>query len=50
VPYCPAGAIIATGNKFMDEDRCVECYACLRAKICPINAMEKVKLGGPRIL
>jgi len=51
VPYCPAGAIIPTGNKFMvDEDRCVECYACLRAEICPVNALEKVPLDWPRIL
>jgi len=51
VPYCPGGVIIATGNKFMvDEDRCFECYVCLRAEICPVDALEKVPLKWPRIL
>jgi len=51
ISYCPAGAIIATGNKCtVDEDRCVECYACLRGKICPVAALEKVPLEWPRIL
>jgi len=51
VPYCSAGAIIATRNKCMvDEDKCVECYTCLRAEICPVGALEKVQLKWPRIL
>jgi len=51
VPYCPAEAIIATGNKFMvDEDRCFECYICIRAEICPVDAFQKVPLKWPRTL
>jgi len=51
IPYCLAGAIIATGNKFMvDEDRCFECYVCLTSKVCPVAAFEKVPLKWPRIL
>jgi len=51
IPYCPAGAIIAAGNKCMvNEDRCVECYACYRGKICPVDALRKVPLRWPRIL
>jgi len=50
-PYCPAGAIVAAGNRCMvDEDRCVECHACLRAQICPVGALQKVPLKWPRIL
>ncbi|MCJ7646133.1 4Fe-4S binding protein [bacterium] len=51
IPYCPARAIIATGNKFMvDEDRCFECYVCIRAEICPVDAFQKAPLKWPRIL
>lgn len=51
IPYCPARAIIATGNKCtVDEDRCFECYTCLTSGICPVDALEKVPLKWPRIL
>jgi len=51
LPYCPAGAIIPTRDKFMvDEHRCFECYACLTSGICPVDALEKVPLKWPRIL
>lgn len=51
VPFCPEEAIlIAKGKCMVNEHRCVECYACLRAKICPAAALEKVPLEWPRIL
>lgn len=51
IPYCPARAIIATGNKCtVDEQRCFECYVCLTSGICPVDALEKVPLKWPRIL
>jgi len=51
IPYCPALAITATGNKAMvDEDRCFECHVCLMEGVCPVDAFEKVPLNWPRIL
>jgi len=51
IPYCPAGIIIPAGNKCMiDEEKCLECYVCLRADVCPVDALEKVALNWPRIL
>ncbi|MFB0563663.1 MAG: indolepyruvate ferredoxin oxidoreductase subunit alpha [Candidatus Lokiarchaeia archaeon] len=51
IPYCPARAIIATGNKcIVDEGRCFECYVCLTSGICPADAFEKIVLKWPRIL
>jgi len=51
ISYCPVGAIFAEDKKCMvDEERCVECYACLISEICPVDALEKVRLEWPRIL
>jgi hypothetical protein len=51
IPYCPAGAIIAKGNKcIVDEGRCFECYVCLTSGICPVDAFDKIVLKWPRIL
>ena len=51
MPYCPVGAISAENKKcVVDEERCVECYACLIAEICSVGALEKVQLEWPRIL
>src|SRR5665647_2219217 len=40
--YCSVDAIHAGDNKkcFIDQDECVECYVCLRQKVCPHGAME----------
>jgi len=51
IPYCPVGVIVPEGDKCMiDEDRCLECYVCLKADVCPVDALEKVPLKWPRIL
>ena len=53
VPYCPVEAIKyqPTQKKCeIQEDECVECYVCYRAKICPKEAFEMVPLGWPRII
>ena len=53
VPYCPVVAIKYQVNEkkcVIDQDLCVECYVCHRAKICPKAAFEVVPLGWPRIL
>ncbi len=51
VAVCCGEAILQIGKKcVVDEDRCVECYTCLRSGICPEGAFEEVPLGWPRIL
>lgn len=45
--YCTVDAIYAQGNKCaIDQDRCTECYVCLRQKVCPRSAIEPVALDG----
>lgn len=59
VPYCPMEAILfhkkdkEKGIKPYAEinmDECVECTVCLRADVCPTNAIREEKLEWPRIL
>ena len=59
VPYCPMGAIIlhkkdkAKGIKAyaeVDLEECVECSVCLRADVCPTDAIREEKLEWPRVL
>lgn len=52
VPYCPGLAIKYTSDSkcVVDEDRCFECYACLRSKICSEEAFETTPLEWPREL
>jgi len=39
--YCTVDAIYYKEKKcFIDQDECVECYVCLRQKVCPRNAIE----------
>lgn len=54
--YCPVEAIIATDKKTpkgktiwaVDLDRCVECGNCLRAAVCPVDAIIQQPLEWPR--
>lgn len=51
LPYCPVGAITADKEKtYIDQDLCVECGVCHRAKICPVNAIYQQDLTWPRTL
>jgi NAD-dependent dihydropyrimidine dehydrogenase PreA subunit len=58
VPYCPVEAIVATemetpkGKKVrtVDFDQCVECANCLRADICPVDAISQQPLEWPRLV
>lgn len=51
IPFCCVEAILEAGKKcVVDEDKCVECYVCLRSGICPVDAFEEVPLEWPRIL
>lgn len=41
-PYCPEGAIVFRNLKsVVDQDLCVECGACLRAAVCPVDALQE---------
>ncbi|MBB6218570.1 NAD-dependent dihydropyrimidine dehydrogenase PreA subunit [Anaerosolibacter carboniphilus] len=31
---------------FVDQDRCTECYVCLRQKVCPKGAIEAIELDS----
>ncbi len=55
---CPVEAIYSSGQKTsknqqiraVDLDRCVECGTCLRANVCPVDAIYQQPLGWPRTL
>jgi NAD-dependent dihydropyrimidine dehydrogenase PreA subunit len=41
-PYCPTNAIHFEGLKsVVDQEVCYECGSCLRANICPVDAIEE---------
>ena len=41
-PYCPTHAIAFEGLKsVVDQDICYECGTCLRAEICPVDAIAE---------
>lgn len=47
--YCPVNAIRVENRKaVINQDLCTECANCLRAKICPRDALEKPELSWPR--
>ena len=51
IDICCGGAIQQVEDKCaVDEDKCVECYVCLRSGICPTDAFEEVPLRWPRTL
>lgn len=60
LPYCPVSAIkfkgkgkVSEGEKpfaFIDEEECVECGVCFRAKVCPTDAIVRNDLSWPRVL
>ncbi len=51
IPYCPVAAIIDQENRvYIDQDLCVECGVCYRAKVCPVDAIQQPDLAYPRSL
>ena len=43
--YCTVDAIkYADGKCYIDQNECVDCYVCLRQKVCPHGAMAPAKL------
>lgn len=50
-PYCPVGAIQSEASiSNIDQDECVECSVCLRAEICPTDAIYMPNLKWPRLV
>jgi Pyruvate/2-oxoacid:ferredoxin oxidoreductase delta subunit len=52
-PYCPVAAIETIDGpggavSRIDQDRCVECGVCLRAAVCPVDALFMPKIEWPR--
>jgi len=59
VPYCPMGAIILHKGEGdtrtkpyaeIDFEECVECGVCLRAGVCPADAIREQALPWPRVV
>lgn len=51
IPYCPVGAIsLKDDQACIDEEECVECGVCLRANVCPVDAIMQPELDWPRVL
>ena len=48
IPYCPMDAFTVVSRKkvAIDQDKCTECYVCLRKEVCPHEAIERVDLDG----
>lgn len=56
-PYCTIGAIHSVKQEgggdlisIIDQDECVECGVCYRARICPTDAIYQQELKWPRSL
>ena len=52
VPLCPMDAIHLEFEVFswIDPHECSECGTCLRANVCPEDAIQEGKLSWPRVL
>jgi len=49
IPFCPMEAISLGPEKIeIDQDRCVECNACLRSEACPTTSLIEPELQWPR--
>ncbi len=48
IPYCPMDAFQVVNRKkvAIDQDKCVECFVCVRKEVCPHGAIERVELEG----
>ena len=54
-PYCPVSAISTIdweGEQIseVNQDECVECGVCLRAEVCPTDAIRMPDLEWPRTI
>ncbi|MHB8991648.1 MAG: indolepyruvate ferredoxin oxidoreductase subunit alpha [Chloroflexota bacterium] len=48
IPYCPLDAFeeVDRNKVANDQDKCSECYVCVRKEVCPHGAIERVDLEG----
>ena len=48
IPYCPMDAFVVVSKQrvAIDQEKCVECYVCVRKEVCPNGAIERVNLEG----
>ena len=47
--YCTVDAIVYDPEArkcYVDQDRCTECYVCIRQKVCPQDAIETTELDN----
>jgi len=47
--YCTVDAILYLNEEkkcYIDQERCTECYVCLRQKVCPQGAIEPIELDN----
>jgi NAD-dependent dihydropyrimidine dehydrogenase PreA subunit len=50
-PYCTVGAIVENKKgevREVIEDECVECGVCLKANVCPVEAIYQQEITWPR--
>jgi len=50
VPYCPMGAITIDDVAVIDQEECVDCGACSKSKVCPVDAFVYEEPPWPRLL
>jgi NAD-dependent dihydropyrimidine dehydrogenase PreA subunit len=50
VPYCPVSAIVESDKSTIIEDECVDCGVCIRAGVCPVDAIYYPETPWPRSL
>ena len=48
VPYCPMKAISMDDVAVIDQDECVDCAACLKAQVCPVDCIIYEPAPWPR--
>lgn len=47
--FCTVDAIYYSADEkkcYVDQDRCTECYVCLRQKVCPRGAIQPIELDS----
>lgn len=51
LPYCPLGVISMKNDiAIIDRDECVECGACFRSQVCPVDAFVDEESPYPRTI
>ena len=53
IPYCPLAAITYSQEEHLveiDREEWVECGACYRSNVCPVEAIYQPELSWPRVL